>query len=314
MRSSGFLLLLIFFANSVFAQQVTYRVVDNNPNNIKSVYVGANLFTVDGNMTSLFNFALGAEAHAILFDRVLAHGMFDHFYFHDTKPPEWLLDMADLNKPNYQIEDNSMYSFEVGGGLILYDVISQGTTNIVLSSTSSSVTSINVPSRVRKAHIVRGGIIGNRIPFDVGEVSERMANANVGAGGNFGVKDAASAVSFTGFYGGYAYFKGYNLRVDAHGYGTRSLARFSYFYVDYIHAADVSIENYTINNTIYVIENWDNGFTEQSSGWRFGYYMQGATRRNTSMRIEVGNMPGIAYDGIYDLYASFRFGYNFGFF
>ena len=284
-------------AAGVQAQQITYNVVEDDPDRYKPLAIMLDPFYADAHNT---NMTLGwsVRADVLLLGRVEGRFDFRKAYLDmEYKDEDYALPYAKngLQKHTYM---------EAGASLFLFTKYKTKNLKITLSKTRSGNYETEryfmAPGTVKRLFGVRGGVSylssATQIEEKVSIVDKSDGNNKVPIGG-FGVNADGSAtyqihtqLRTATLYAG-LHIKAINrLFVEVDGWGSRGHARYADFYLDALFAPVVSLQDVkTRGGKEWSVEG--DGII-QRLGWRAGFSFRSPDRVWLSYKFEFGSRPG----------------------
>lgn len=288
------------------AQSVSYRTIEDDPDNIKNLAISLDPFYADAWGTDI---TLGFGVRADMYFKNLLSFNFDlRRAYLDLNAKEH--EDASLPKPNDDLKKH-LY-VEAGAQLSFLNRSKQKDLKVVLSSSSSSsggrtVTHskyIMVPGTIRKLKQLRFGLISTRAAIDLadatGDGTTFKATSKTNSANTFTIGDFANTVDGSPTYGGYtmmsysAIYAGIgakritNLQVDT-DYGIRDHAYCFDLFADVVYAPILNFADvYTTGGTAWEVSNED----VTRIGWRLGAVVRSSVKSRLSYRTELGTRPG----------------------
>ena len=301
-----FTALILSFTYVSFSQQLSYKILKDEPDKVKNFTLHLDPFYTDAWSTNT-TLGFGIRADAMFLKRFSANFTFRKAY----------LDMnarshADGSLPQPKNGFSKMTYLEPSLAFHLIDKIKKRNVKVVLSSSTSysgnyqttHTKYIMVPGSVRKIRGVRGGLffLNSALDLDQGDAIKTWTATNGDekvSFGDFGTRVHGSAV-YNGYsqmrqlaiFGGLTFKSITNLQTEVEGYSkTRGNYNFSEFYIDYMFAPVVSYQDVKFaDGTNFKLSN----STTKRTGWRAGLLWKNASKTFLSYGFEFGQRPGYA--------------------
>lgn len=297
-------LLLLLLPALGFAQSLEYKILRDDPKNIKNMTIHLDPFYADAWSTNT-TLGFGIRADAMFLKRLSANVFFRKAY----------LDMnarthADQSLPKPSKALSKMTYFEPSVALHIIDKVKSKKVKVVLSSSTTSsgryqtttTKYIMVPGSVRKIRGVRGGMffINSAVDMEQGESIKGWVAKNGNEEvlfGEFGKQVHGSAI-YNGYtmmrqvavYGGITLKSITNLKAEVEGYRkSRGNYNFLDFYLDVMFAPIVSYKDIKFQDgTEFSLKNNNLNRT----GWRAGWLWKNSAQTFMSYGFEFGQRPG----------------------
>ncbi len=301
-----FTTLLIAAGYAGFSQQLSYKILKDEPDKIKNFTLHIDPFYADAWSTNT-TLGFGLRADAMIAKRLSANVFFRKAY----------LDMnARSHADGSLVQPKKGFSkltyFEPAVSFHLIDKVKKKSVKVILSSSTSysgnykTTTSkyIMVPGSVRKIRGVRGGLffVNTAIDMDQGEAigtwEAKNGNETVKFG-TYGDRVHGSAI-YNGYtqmrqatvFGGITLKSITNLQTEVEGYSkTRGNYNFYDFYFDMMFAPVISYQDVKMaDGTVFNVSNNSN----KRTGWRTGMLWKNSSKAFLSYGFEFGQRPGYA--------------------
>ncbi len=266
------------------AQDVSYRILRDEPSKIAPLIIHADLFYADTwgtNVTLGYGIRLGYE----LKDKA-------SFNF------DWRTSYLDQNAKTYPGSGLKNFQFwEVDGEYHFIDKEKSGSLKVVLSSSSSGSYTytkyIMVPAHYRKVRALRFGIQHIRTPFKVQESKLTAGSYDIkGYSGN-DIKEfeqwesTRSMMNITAINAGISVKNITNLLIQTGR--KKANAAINNVYLEYLYAPIISFSNVTTADA----KEWELRSDKlKRSGWRLGWCCKSSSRSAVGFKFEFGSRPG----------------------
>ncbi|MBI1223288.1 MAG: hypothetical protein GC180_11845 [Bacteroidetes bacterium] len=284
------LIIGLLFSTGVIAQQVNYKILSDDPKNVKAFSLSLEPFYCD---LSTIDIHMGWQVRAdlLILKRMEVRGDFRKAYLdingNNTGPST---DPTPVNgvKPAW-------YG-EAGVSLFLFDKVRKTQTKLVLSQrTSGNYTYtkyIMIPAMKRKMFGIRGGIYNYRVAMELD--SKNSAFFTMKSENGTIVKNTADAntvsMYFTSSIYGGLHWKSIIDVVAQTDYGKKKVGAMSDFYIDVLFSPVVQFGNVTQSNTTYSLD--PNNDKLKRIGWRAGWQVRHPNKVWLSCKAEFGARPG----------------------
>ena len=311
-----FMISLASIAYSSQAQNVSYRIQENDVDDIKRVSIHINPFYTE--LNGGVNFAvLGASvgAEVAILKRIELKGEFRMAYLDGNSGLGEVSKVTGLLHPTCNGGTKRSNYFEAGGAFYIFNWTKTRNLKVVLHSSSGGgytyKESINVPGNRRRMFGPRGGLFiyntgtqvgknarsdGQPSPFIIKNSTDTMTVGDPTANNVDGsdVTYANTMVNSTVFYAGISLKSITNLIISADGYGTKKHQGVYDIYVDYLLCPYVSMKDvYTHGGQRWDVEHTSKGF--KAGGWRFGVSYRSVNKFGFCYKFEVGERPGLYF-------------------
>jgi len=283
------ILAFLFFGNAVQAQQVRYKVLEDDPSDYKAVSLSLEPFYADIHSV---NIAAGfsVRADALIMRRFEVRADFRRSYW-DSKSGEEGKNLLSVNGIKNQL------FFEGGGSLFFTNKTRRKSLKVVLSSYTSGnyrhTKSIQVPAHVRSMWGIRGGFSYASTPVvlenDHTEYMQLLNKDGVDVSDQEDL-DALTMFNRSTVYAGLTW-KTIKSLVVSTDYGTKSNKNAADFYIDFLFAPTVNVRNIVKDDgTEYSVK--FEGDNMKRMGWRTGWAVRSPNAIGLTYKFEMGSRPG----------------------
>jgi hypothetical protein len=312
--------LALVAAKNTGAQSVHYKVLYDNPYEIKKLHVHLDPFYMDlgaGNLTMGWgargNFYVGRlgalnldfrRAYFDMMEKAVGDGTTNAAPVRGSKP---------------------YFYFEPGIDFNLMDKTRARSLKVTLSSSSYSSGGytytdekyIMVDGTQRKVFSLHGGIAFWHTMVDIGNATGTKNNDGTTTSELFATSSSASDTLRAGhtlmssviIAGGISTKSITNLAI-ACDWGNRGNSILSHFYADFLFAPVITMEDVKYNNNIYKL----NDGARKRTGWRLGWEYHKPNKTFMSEKIEFGSRPGMKGKGSWgNAYLEMTVGFNLAF-
>ena len=299
---------------AVESQTVSYKILDNEVNDIKKVNLQINPVCIDVNPGVNFaTFGAGIAADVSILKRLVVNGGFRMAYLDANSGLTGTSKVTGLAHPVCKGGTNRSTYFESGIAFYLFDRTKTKNLQVVLHSSSSGrytyKTSIRVPGNRRRMFGVRGGFFIYNLGTQIGEEDSHQIAYRITSGSDTMKFGDPTILNLDGSNPTYVYtmvnstvvnvglsLKSItNLIVTADGYGRKGHTGVYDVYIDLLASPYVSIKDvYTAGGKKWDIKTKDGGF--KALGWRFGLSYKGSIKRvGFYYKLEMGERPGLYF-------------------
>jgi len=280
-------ILSLFTAASVTAQKVNYKILSDDPKNVKAFSLSLEPFYADLSGPDI-HLGYSVRADLLLFKRLEVRADYRKAY----------LDInGDETKTQYFYPKNDAKQAtfgEAGVSLFLFDNIKKSRTKLVLSSATFGnvrVTNyIMIPAKKRTMFGVRGGLFVNNFAFEVDDNGEFFEVKDPNDVITDAKDNTISMYTTSVIYGG-LHSKSIIDVVAKTDYGTKKVGAMSDFYIDVLFAPIVNFGDLkSPDGTVHTIEAKKENV--KRIGWRLGWAYRHPNKVALCYKLEMGARPG----------------------
>jgi len=279
-----------FFGTQIHAQNVKYRIISDDPYDIKPVSLSLEPLYMDLNLPNL---AMGwsVRAEVLFLKRMELRASYRRSYF----------DLAKLDADGLPAKKGikNQWLGEASFAFFLTDRTKKKSMQVVLSQTSSGkytyTRSISVPGTKRNMFGIRGGAYHMFNPMNLGSDQHgfyKLEN-EADASDVLEKENISSMYNTSSLFGGIQFKTIKNLFVTADGYGTRSHSSFNDFYIDVLFAPILGFQDVQHADGRIFKVNMESSHVKRI-GWRCGWVMRRPESVWLSYKVELGARPGFA--------------------
>ncbi len=284
---NSILIICLLLACSASAQKVNYKIVSDDPNNVKAFSLSLEPFYADLAAPDI-HLGYSVRADLLLFKRLELRADFRKAYLDingDETKTQYFYPKNDAKKATFG---------EAGVSFFFLDNTKKSRAKLVLSSRTSGNTTytkyIMIPAKKRTLVGLRGGLYVNNFAFEIdnnGEYFEVKDQNDV-------ITDAAdntvSMYSTSALYGG-LHTKSIIDVVAKTDYGTKKIGAMTDFYIDVLFAPIVNFGD--IRNPAGELHSIEaKSENVKRIGWRAGWTYRHPNKVGFSYKLEMGARPG----------------------
>jgi len=280
-------LICLLIAATASAQKVKYKIISDDPKNVKVFSLSLEPFYADVSAPDI-HLGYSLRADLLLFKRLELRGDFRKAY----------LDInGDETKTQYYYPKNDAKPatyVEAGFSLFLRDKVIRSEAKMILSSHSFGNTTYTrymmIPAKKRNMFGIRGGLYTNHFAFQVDGNGEYFKVTDPNGVSIDAEENTVSMYTTSAFYGG-LHFKSIVDVVASTDYGTKKVGAMTDFYFDVLFAplvkfGDIKSPNGVTNSLDAKKEN------VKRIGWRVGWAYRHPNKVGICYKLEMGARPG----------------------
>lgn len=286
MKPILFLLGLAFGAHAM-AQQVNYRILTDDPENVKAFSLSLEPFYCDLASTNI-HLGYSIRADLLLLKRMEVRADFRRAYLD--------INGGETNTSDYYPKKGAKLALygEAGASLFFVDKLKKTQAKLVLSSSSDGSYTytkyIMIPATKRKMWGVRGGIYNNRVAFELSDPDSFFVMKASDGTESQAVDNTISMVNTTSLYAG-LHWKSIVDVVASTDYGTRKVGSMVDFYIDFLFAPVVFFGDVKSPAGGEFSLKANSGHIKRM-GWRAGWTYRHPNKVALSYKFEFGARPG----------------------
>lgn len=275
------------FGTYAMAQNVNYRILTDDPENVKAFSLSLEPLYGDLYFTDI-HFGYSIRADLLLLKRMEVRADFRRAYFDMTG--------NETNTSEYHPKNGTKLAIhgEAGVSLFFVDKLKKTQAKLVLSSSSDGSYTytkyIMIPATKRKMFGVRGGIYNNRVAYEMNGTDSFFVMKDNNGTETPAVDNTVTMFNSTSLYGG-LHWKSIVDVVASTDYGTRKVGKMVDFYIDFLFAPVVNFGDIkSPTDAEYSLK--ANSDYVKRMGWRAGWVYRHPNKVGMCYKFEFGARPG----------------------
>lgn len=270
------------------AQQVNYRILSDDPENVKAFSLSLEPFYCDLYPLDL-HMGYSVRADLLFLKRMELRADFRRAYLD--------INGQETNTTEYYPKNGAKFATygEAGFSLFLTDKLRSTEVKLVLSSRSygdyTFTRYIMVPATKRKMWGVRGGMYNNRVAYEMNGTDSFFVMKGTNDTETPAVDNTVTMVNTSCLYGG-LHWKSIVDLVASTDYGTRKVGKMADFYIDFLFAPVVAFGDVRSPGGVSEFSLKAKPDNIKRMGWRAGWAYRHPNKVGMCYKLEFGARPG----------------------